>query len=369
MRASLWLVWREIVTRRHSLAISVAALSVAVALCSATELISRAREVAVASKIAFKGPALRIIPAGLNHIDLARFELGTVYLAEDSIKELRQELLPWLRAAEGRLLTMAPLDGRMAPAIGIEPSEVVSPFNLLKRLKVVEVALGSELAEQLGKRDGDVIQVMNDVFRIAGVLPSTGTPEDLALFLDVKILRQISGIPGINEIRIFTKPGIAAFEPAELLQARHKDLSVIIAKSGIGTDAQVYSSLRHHRWVLYLITATLAGLCVLLWSHLNSSERRVEISTIVAIGGTSSTVLVMLSLRSVIVGLLGSLVGCALGVLIVLLQDVESASSIIWSIDLFFAILASVLILSITGALPVSVLSAFREHVSALQEQ
>lgn len=369
MTAAFWLAWRELTNRKSSFITGVAMVAVAMALCTAVELVLRARESAVSAEIDHMGPALRLIPAGQTARDLARFDLGSNYLTKYEAAKIGREISSWIRAMEGRLLLNEPLEGKKTLIAGIDPDEVVSPFEVLGRLGDNDAALGVNLAQRLGKKRGDKISFKGSGFRVAAVLPETAGPEDLALFLPIHRLWSLAGLPHVvNEIRLFPRSGAFIEKIISRLGSEHPQISIINTYRGDTAEHEIGISLREHRWVLYMITSAVIAFCVLIWSYLNASERSVEMATVVAIGGTGRVVLFMLVIRAAIVGIAGSLLGYFAGAAFVLAQDFNSALSVVWSWKLFLAMSGGVLVLSILGALPISIFSAFREHVAALQE-
>ncbi len=385
MKPAFWLAWRELASRKSAFAIGIGMVGVAVALCAATELISRAKEAAVAAEIDHMGPALRLIPAGRTARDLARFELGSAQAAQavgftsNDVRRLRRELSRWIRAVEGRLLLRAPVgvasdprvgrEGRTVSVIGIDPKRMISPFDVLERLGDDKAVLGAALADRLHKGAGSEIAIKGKRFRIAAVLPETASADDLALYLSLRPLQNLFDLSDVvNEIRVFPAPGAPVERIASYVSAKHPEINVINTYRGTIAEGEMNRNLRGHRRVLYLVTGAIIALCILVWSYLNAGERRLEMATVVAVGGTSMTVLSMLVMRAAIVAFLGALAGYVAGAMISLAQDFESALSVVLSWQLLVAMSAGAVALSISGALIASMFSAFREHVTVLQE-
>jgi ABC-type lipoprotein release transport system permease subunit len=368
MKAAFWLAWRELVNRRSALVAGIALVSVAVALCTATELVSSAREAAVAAQIDHMGPALHLIPAGKTARDLARFDLGSGSFGNDEVERIYRSLSSWIRALEGRLLLRLPLEGRAASLIGIDPSRVISPFKVLGRLGDSDAVIGAELARSLGKEVGNELLIRGSRFRVAAVLPETASVEDLAAFLPLKRLQNLFELDTVNEIRVFPAPGASIEEIVSHLKSAQSQLRVINVHRGEAAEHEMGHTLRQHRRVLYMITALVVALCVFIWSYLNAGERSLEMATVVAIGGTGVTVLSMLVIRAAVVGFLGALLGYFAGASIALAQDLESAVGVAFSWKLLLAMSGGTVLVSILGACPASILSAFRKHVAVLQE-
>lgn len=369
MKPTLWLAWRELMSRKAAFVTGIAMVGVAVSLCAGTELVARSREAAIAADIDQIGPALRLIPAGKTAGDLARFELGATTFHERDASKLRAELSRWVRAVEGRLLLKVSAEGRMVPAIGIDPDRVVSPFDVLRRLSNKRTALGSGLARRLGRSEGDVVVIKDSRFRVTAVLPETASADDMALYLPLRPMQELFELPkSVNELRIFPSPGAPIERVASYLSARHAEINVLKTYRGDVAEGGMNQSLLQNRRVLYAITATVIAFCILVWSYLNAGERRLEMATVVAVGGTRITVLSMLVVRAAIVGLLGAFAGYTLGAAMSLAQDFGSAVTVVFAWRLLFVISGGTVVLSVVGAVIASSFFAFREHVTVLQE-
>lgn len=369
MKPAFWLAWRELANRRAAFIAGIGMVAVAVTFCAAVELVSRAREAAVAAEIDHIGPALRLIPAGKTAGDLARFDLGSAAFTMQDARKLRSELSTWIRAVEGRLLLKVPVEGRTIAIIGVDPNLVISPLDALGRLGDSEAALGADLARRLRKKVGDEMVINSARFRVAAVLPETAGADDLALFLPLRPLQRLLDLPdGINEMRVFPAPAAPIERIASSVAANHPELNVINTYRGDTAEHGMSRSLLEHRRVLYVITASVIAFCILIWSYLNAGERRLEMATVVAIGGTGMTVLSMLVIRAAIVGFLGGLVGYAGGAFIALVQDFQPSVGVVLSWNLVCLMSGGAVVLSILGGLPASLLSAYREHVTVLQE-
>ncbi len=369
MKVPLWLAWRELVSRRFALVTAVAMVCTAVAFCTAIELVSRAREEAVATQIDHIGPALRLIPAGRTASDLARFELGADFFSLRDVERVRTGLSSRARGIERRLLLKLPLDGRAVPAIGVDPGRVITPFDALRRLRDGEIVLGNELAHRLKKKANDGISIKGSRFRVAAVLPETASAEDTALFLPLRTLQNLSDLPeAANEIRVFPAAGSGVDSAVAYLESEHPKVKVINTYRGETAEHDMGHSLYQHRRVLYLITASIVAMCIFIWSYLNVAERRLEVATVMAIGGTWMTVLCTIVLRAVVVSFMGALAGYAVGASIALVQDFESSFGVAFSSELLFVMTGGAVALSILGAFPASMVSAFKKHVMVLQE-
>ena len=370
MNAGVRLAWEEMWARGHHFVWSAALVAAAVALLTATELVSRAREAAVASRIDYLGPSLRLVPAGVTSTELARFEIGDRAMPERTVSVLRDELSPWLRAIEGRLLLMRLVDTVDAPVIGIPLGGGVGSVINVDLIGPTEILLGSDLARRLGKGSGDRVNLLGGSWLVARVLPALGSAEDLALFMQLSTLQEKSGAGrSVNEIRLYPKPGSPTVEGAALLRANHPELNVVTnADRSNVAERQTAATLREHRNALYWLTALAVSIGLITAAYINARERRVEMALLVTMGGTTTAVLVALVARATTVGLVGAAVGYALGAGIAIAHDAGATVTMAWSLGQPAAVAIAAALLSTAAAIPVSIHATCQDHVRTLQE-
>lgn len=370
MRASLWLAWEELWARKRLFAGSAALVAAAVALFSATELVSQAREAAVASQIDYLGPTLRLVPAGVTSTDLARFELGDAVVPERTVSQIRRDLSTWLRASEGRLLLIEAVDAVRSPIIGMAADGGVGSLASVRSLPPDDVLLGADLARQLGKQVGERVRFLERSWRVHGLLPPLGSAEDLAVVTRLSALQEARGVgTGVNEIRLYARPGAPVADIVARLRDTRPELGILGgADRGGVAERQTAATLRRHRTVVYWLTGLAVAIGLTIAAYLNAAERRVEMAMLTAIGGTAVSVVVTLVARAAIIGLVGALAGYALGAGIAIAQDTGAGLSMAWSWTHPTAAILAVAALSMAATLPVCLRASYQDHVRSLQE-
>ncbi len=325
---------------------------------------------AVVAQIDHIGPAIRLIPAENTAYDLARFDLGTDSFTIHDAAKVRDTLSPWIRALEARLLSKVRLEGQAVPAIGVDPRHVISPFEALGELGDSDVILGALLADRLERSVGTEVSINGSWFRIAGILPETASSEDLAVYLTLGRLQTLLDRPGAtNEIRIFPATSASIEKIVTHVESRHREAAVINTHRGDTAEHEISNTLVRHRRVLYVITSLVVALSIFIWSYLNADERKLELATVVTLGGTTRTVLSMLVVRAAVVGFLGGLIGYLAGASVVLAQDFESALRVVLSWKLVLVVSGGALAVCAFGAITASIRVVFQEPTTMLQER
>ncbi len=369
MSPSLWLSFQELTKRRLGTAVATGVIGLAVAFAAGLELVSRAREAAVAADLDQIGPAIRVVQKGKTARNLARYELRTAPFDTADLQRLRRECRSSASAVEGRLSLKVPFKNRMISAVGVLPDTIITPFDDFRRMTESTVLIGAELASVLAVSAGQEISLQGQSFEVLAVLPETASEEDTVVFVHLSRLQQMFKLPGkLNEMRIFPAAGADIDTLVALVAARHPDMTPLTMERGETAEQSMHTTLRDHRRVLYLVTGVVIAVSVLIWSYINGTERRLELATLVAVGGSAWTVVLMILTRGAFLGVFGALLGILAGVAISLGQDLESTVRILPALDLVGIIVLTSTLLSAVGALPAAGLAASQDPVKVLQE-
>jgi hypothetical protein len=333
----------------------VAAIAAAV---TATELVARAREAEVARQVDAIGPALTIVPRGTTSSALARYEIdGVVPPHTEGL--VRRALGSQLRAVERRIVVHRDVAGVRRPVVGVETAVGSAPA-------VPEVAsIGSELGRSVAP--GTSIQVGGREIDVVRVLPSTGSVEDVTVFLPIDVVRAMEGREEVSELRLFLDPGVSAREAEARLVRTVSAVAVIRTDRGEVADGGIQESLARHRGSAYVVMALVAALTLLIAAHLDATDRRLELATLVAIGASAWTILGGLLARSAAVAGAGSAVGALVGVAVAVAVGATPPLGTGAS-ALSFAIVVAGICIGLVAAAPTALATVAREPVAELQE-
>jgi hypothetical protein len=357
---ALWLARRELATRWPRVALAVAVVAAIAGAATAMELVARAREEAVAVRIDAIGPAVTLVARGVTAAALARYDLGPGVLPPDVPARVEAALGAELRAVEGRLVVLRDVAGTRTPVVGVPPGGSV-PLPA----RADGVVVGSEVGRHVGAAP---LSLDGRAFRVEGTLPSTATVEDTAVFLPLEVAQGLAGVAGVNELRVFLRAGASPRDAAERLVAHAIPAAVLRADRGEVADGEAHVALARHRRAAYGVMAAVAALCLLIAAHLDASERRVEVATLVAIGAGRATVLAALVARSAIVSAAGALIGVVGGVALAAAQDPAVAASVWRAWPVAAGTLLAAVVVGVAAAGPTALACALRDPVPELQE-
>ena len=358
---ALWLTVRELVARRRRVALAGLVIAAIAATVTATELVARAREEAVAAQIDAMGPALTVVPRGTSASALARYELGEGALPAGVEEAVRGTLGSDLRSIERRLVVHREVAGARAPVVGVEagllPAAAQEPGS---------VALGSELARRVGGASSVVVD--GHELQVKGAMPSTASAEDVALFMPLAAARALAAVEGVNELRLSLRAGVSPRDAEARLARATIGAAVIRSDRGDVADREAHESLSRHRSVAYAVMVAVAALCLLIAAHLDATERRVELATLVAIGASRWTVLGALLFRSAIVAAAGAALGVVAGAALAAGQDLAVAGALGRAWSLGAATVGAALVVGVAAATPTALATIARDPVCELQE-
>lgn len=180
--------------------------------------------------------------------------------------------------------------------------------------------LGSLAAERLTVAEGGALELGGGSYRVERVAPATGGPDDLRVWLALSDAQELLGKPGqINEVQAID---CLCLDPSEDPAAKvSAAVTEVAPETQVVMRQQIATARARQRQMLQRLAGTAgpvvllagaAGLAVLAW--LNVRRRAVEIGVLRVLGRSSATVAGLVLGRAALVGLIGALLGAAIGV-------------------------------------------------------
>jgi len=177
------------------------------------------------------------------------------------------------------------------------------------------VIIGSNFAQSRELSVGDVVDIRGEALSVIGILAITQSNDDAAMFAPLEVAQRAFGREGIisyMSARVDNLAEIESYEAAILA----------VANVQVSTDEQL---LAHVLTILGSVNVTLqliAGVALIAaaFGIINTMmtavyERRREIGILCAIGGKNSAIFKIFLLESGLYGLLGGIIGAAIGFL------------------------------------------------------
>lgn len=186
------------------------------------------------------------------------------------------------------------------------------------------VVLGVTAAEVLKKKIGDTLQLEAEELPVVGIVDGRSVVENGAVILSLQVMQEVTGNQGrVNIIDIRVTPGTTSDQTAELCreinkifpEGRAKVASEVVSTSQGFRIAQAMSQSTSF---LAIIVGVLGVMNTMLMTVF---ERTHEIGVLLAVGWKRRRIVNMVLCESAMLGLLGGIVGVALGVLGVIILE------------------------------------------------
>jgi len=244
--------------------------------------------------------------------------------------------------------------------------------------------LGSDIARKYDKHVGDTIDLRGTRFEVVGVLEPTLTAPDQAasLPLEAAQLLYFQSLPAVVQtglhplelattMTVYLDPGADPETVADRIETQVPDVATMTGKD---FDQQIGSATSILNAILVgiaLISLAVGGLSVVNTMAMSIAERTREIGIKRAIGGSRTRIVRELVLEAGLIGLIGGLIGLALGAVVVYLGDEAGRSSgtVLFELTLGTAVTAvafSTILGAIAGFVP-AVHAARLDPVTALR--
>jgi ABC-type lipoprotein release transport system permease subunit len=213
---------------------------------------------------------------------------------------------------------------------------------LLPGLRPGQVMLGHQLHRSLGLKPGDVIQLRGRSFTVGECRPEKGTKDDITMWIGLAEAQALLDQPGrINAIlalecncktvdrlgeiraevaRILPDTQVLEYESQALARAEARNRADAEGVAAIAAERERREGLEREKERLAAALVPLAlvvgGVLIGLLSWQNTRDRAMEIATLRAIGVCTRSILLLVLGRAAAIGLVGSVLGFGLGLLV-----------------------------------------------------
>jgi ABC-type antimicrobial peptide transport system permease subunit len=207
--------------------------------------------------------------------------------------------------------------GYSADSFVLERFQIIEGISLndreLRRLRGKPVLLGSAAAESMDKKVGDALRVSGSAYRVAGIYQTGDAFEDSGAVFEMEEAQELLGKPRqVSLFYIQLKDGASTERLQQRVARRWSDLE--ISSTTDFADKQILGeSMRIFVWVIAGLAIILGGVGMMNAQLMSVYERTREIGVLRAVGWRKDRVLRMILSESIVVCLLGGLLGLAFG--------------------------------------------------------
>lgn len=272
----------------------------------------------------------------------------------------RLAAMPEVEQVSGLILGIASAPGiPYLMVYGYDPTEyAIRHFKILEGSRLTstrQAILGKGAAKNLKLKVGQSIKLFSTSFRVVGIY-ETGTPfEDAGLVVPLKDAQAIFKKPQqVSFYELKLREPDKADEIKKRIEARYPD--AFAAKSAeFSESTQDVQVTRSMTWGLSMIAVLVGGIGVMNTMVMSVFERTREIGVLRAVGWRRRRIIAMVLTESLLLSLIGGLVGIALGVgliqLVSLLPGVGGLFAATYRPTLFVQAMVVALALGTVGGL------------------
>lgn len=197
------------------------------------------------------------------------------------------------------------------------PKETLVRKRVIETLERDEVLVGADVARKLHLNADQEIAMLDKPFKVAAVLPQTGTIDDSRVFAHLHTVQDLAGKGAVvNAIEV-----VGCCE--QVMKGLVAKLNHLLPEAQVVTIAQVIDTqiranqLMKHLSLLFLgIMTVVAGASIANDMYHNVNERKKEIGILIALGATPNSLLKLFLYKALLLGVVGGFLGFLIGSLI-----------------------------------------------------
>lgn len=315
------LVWRNLLRRRGRFVFTIAGVAIGMAAFVALMTIGQGLTREIRKQAQSLGANLVVTPKGWCAYEQISVLTGEQLPEAIPMSELEKIMrVAGVKTAVPYLNEKTAFRNRPVPVIGILPDEMralqkwtIGAGRYFTSPNERAVVVGFAIAQQFKLAPGDEFSVRGNPVRVIGVLQESGTKDDIAAFIPLPVAQEIYNVEG--------KVSFIAVQVTDLEQVDAVSLRIQeVANVAVVTDKQLLSSILSIVGSVGTAMQAIAAVGVLAaaFGIVNTLltavyERRHEIGIMQALGSTRRTLFMSFMCESGLYGLLGGVLGMAIG--------------------------------------------------------
>jgi putative ABC transport system permease protein len=348
------LVWKELWQRPTAMVTCLLAISLGITALVAIRSVTIFSEKTVAKQMAELGANVLLLPKAASLQDYYSADTNGEMIPEEYGTQLLLADLPGVEHIAPKLCVPAECNGHTITMMGIlpqsefdaqaawngvpafskvcangckkrvaldtgdqSPGESMAKNRFVPELAKGDVIVGADAAQTLGVKLDDQICLLDKVFRVAGVMPATGTLDDGRVFGHLHTVQPLAKAgEKVNVIEIMACCEDAAGGLIGKLRELFPEAKVLTIAQVVDTQVAVNRLMMRLSYLFFAILLVVGVASIAGTMFANVSERRREIGTLMALGATPSLVTRMFLGKALLVGLAGGVLGYVGGTII-----------------------------------------------------
>jgi putative ABC transport system permease protein len=345
------LIWKEMWQRPTAMATCLLAIMLGVTAVVAIRSVSIFSEKTVAKQMSELGANILLVPKSASLQDYYAADTNGDTLPEEYGSQLLLADLPGVEHIAPKLSVPTECNGHSITLTGILPqsefdaqaswkgvpafkkacgkcstkrvsldlaarsaSESLAKDRYVGEIAKDEVIVGADAAQSLSVAVGDKISLLGQSFRVAGVMPATGTVDDGRVFAHLHVVQPLAKAgENVNVIEIMACCEDAAGGLVGQLRDLFPDAKVLTITQVVNTQVAVNGLMTRLSYLFFAILLVVGVASIAGTMFANVTERRREIGTLMALGATPSLVTRLFLGKALLIGLAGGVLGYVLG--------------------------------------------------------
>jgi len=349
-------VFIELWHRKSQMISGILAITLGIGVIVSIQSISVVSEKAVAINLDNLGANILVLPQGTGIDDYYSADIDAPTMPGDYVERILTSTLQGVDNLSPKLTRRVSINGQNIVLTGILPaSEIASkPLwqnagligeelqlacatagdanqshgyenELLQRKAIDTLALseclaGSGAARKLKLTEGGEVSIENQSFRIAKVLPETGTIDDDRIFAHLTAVQELLGIPDqVSAIEIMGCCNAISDGLLGKLRNILPDTRITTIGQIVSTQIETNKLMNKVSAIFLVIILFVGGISIgnYIWANVN--ERRKEIGVLRMIGARKNQIYSLLLIKASVLGILGGVAGYIIGTLAALI--------------------------------------------------
>ncbi|MFZ4414363.1 MAG: ABC transporter permease [Bacteroidales bacterium] len=400
------LVWIELWNKKTQLISSLMAIVIGIGVIVGIRTINVYSEKAVAVKLDNLGANILVLPQAASIDDYYTSDIDAPTIPMEYVERILTSEIKGVDNLSPKLTRRIDIGGKKYVLTGIQPKNEMASKPLwqntgfgkeleascapsngenksngyedekLKRKGVDSLdysacLLGSQVAKALNLKENDKLKIQDKEFKVAKLLDETGTVDDDRIFVNLKAAQEILGIKDqISAIEIMGCCNAISDGLLGKLRNILPDTRITTINQIVSTQIETNKMMKKTSVIFLIIILFVGSISIGNYMWANVNERKKEIGILRMIGTYKSEIYKILLLKALILGLIGGMLGYALGTIAAYYMGPVFAQIQVAAIPLFivWAVLISIGI-SITGSLLPAYFAARFEPFSNMQEE
>ena len=368
------IIWKELWLRKSRMISGLLAITLGIAVIVAIQSIAAVSKRAVSIKLDNLGANILVLPQAACVDDYYSADIDAPTFPEDYVERVATSMLPGVdnlspkltrrikigefpviltgilpasELASKPIWQSAALTGTdLEVACGPKPLADDGPSYVDERLQrkpidslaPSDLLIGSVVAERLDLKEGATFTLVGQEFRVARVLPETGTIDDSRVFAHLHVVQDLLGT-GRQVSAIEIMGCCAAISEGLLGKLRNilPDTRITTIGQIVSTQIETNRLMAKISLILLVIIILVGSISIGNYMWANVEERRREIGVLITLGARRSSVYRLFFAKSVVLGVLGGIGGYLLGTFSALILGPELAGLSVQPLPIYLA--------------------------------